>query len=118
MLEEAKTMIRVPNHDHIVNFKGISLDVEKCYVLLEFCSFGAINSFLRANSANFRTKLANGDCKEVALWCYQVADAMEFLVKNNIIHVSLLNIRIIQHSLFTHTQSHEMKIITYFSILA
>ena len=94
MLEEAKAMIRVPKHDHIVNFQGVSMDGEKVYLLLEFCSFGAIDDFLQKNSANFRAKLEHGDYKEVVSWCYQVADAMEFLVKNNIIHVSLLNIPI------------------------
>ena len=46
MLEEAKAMIRVAKHDHIVNFQGISIDGEKVYVLLEFCSFGAVDGFL------------------------------------------------------------------------
>ena len=94
MLEEAKAMIRVPKHDHIVNFQGISMEGDKVYLLLEFCSFGPVDSFLQKNSANFRTKLDHGDYNEVVSWCYQVADAMEFLVKNNIIHVSLLNIPI------------------------
>ena len=88
MLEEAKAMIRVPKHDHIVNFLGISVDGEKVYVLLEFCSFGAIDSFLQKNSETFRMKMERGNYKEVVSWCVQVADAMEFLVKNNIIHVS------------------------------
>ena len=81
-------MIRVAKHDHIVNFQGISMDGEKVYVLLEFCSFGAIDSFLQKNSENFRMKMEGGNYKEVVSWCHQVADAMEFLVKNNIIHVS------------------------------
>ena len=89
MLEEAKAMIRVAKHDHIVNFQGISMDGEKVYVLLEFCSFGAINSFLKSHSENFRMKLEHGNFKEVVSWCVQVADAMDFLVKNDIIHVSL-----------------------------
>ena len=88
MLEEAKAMIRVAKHDHIVNFQGISADGEKVYILLEFCSFGAIDSFLVKNSENFRMKMERGNYKEVVSWCVQVADAMEFLVKNNIIHVS------------------------------
>ena len=89
MLEEAKAMIRVTKHDHIVNFQGISMDGDKVYVLLEFCSFGAIDSYLKSNSENFRMKLEHGNFKEVVSWCVQVADAMDFLVKNDIIHVSL-----------------------------
>ena len=89
MLEEAKAMIRVAKHDHIVNFQGISMDGDKVYVLLEFCSFGAIDKFLKSHSENFRMKLEHGNFKEVVSWCVQVADAMAFLVKNDIIHVSL-----------------------------
>ena len=88
MLEEAKAMIRVAKHDNIVNFLGISMDGEKVYVLLEFCSFGSIDSFLEKNSENFRMKMECGNYKEVVSWFVQVADAMDFLVKNNIIHVS------------------------------
>ena len=90
MLEEAKAMIRVAKHDHIVNFLGISMDGEKVYVLLEFCSFGSIDSFLEKNSENFRMKMECGNYKEVVSWFVQVADAMDFLVKNNIIHVSTI----------------------------
>ena len=90
MLEEAKAMIRVSKHDHIVNFQGISMDGDKVYVLLEFCSFGSIDSFLEKNSENFRMKMECGNYKEVVSWIVQVADAMDFLVKNNIIHVSTI----------------------------
>ena len=90
MLEEAKAMIRVAKHDHIVNFLGISMDGEKVYVLLEFCSFGSIDSYLERNSENFRMKMECGNYKEVVSWFVQVADAMDFLVKNNIIHVSTI----------------------------
>ena len=90
MIEEAKAMIRVTNHDHIVNFYGISMNGENVYILLEFCSFGSIDSFLEKNSENFRLKMEHGNYKDVVSWCVQVADAMEFLVKNDIIHVSSL----------------------------
>ena len=93
MLEEAKAMIQVAKHDHIVNFQGISMDGEKVYVLLEFCSFGSIDSFLDKNSGNFRMKMECDNYKEVVSWFVQVADAMDFLVKNNIIHVSPLSPR-------------------------
>jgi len=65
------------------------MDGEKVYVLLEFCSFGSIDSFLEKNSENFRMKMESGNYKEVVSWFFQVADAMDFLVKNNIIHRDL-----------------------------
>ena len=89
IVEEAKAMIRVSKHDHIVNFQGISVQENKVYVLLEFCSFGTIDSFLRSHTTNFRTKLENQDFKQVVNWCVQVADGMEFLVSKGIIHVSI-----------------------------
>jgi serine/threonine protein kinase len=92
MLEEAKAMIRVAKHDNIVNFLGISMDGEKVYILQEFCSLGSIDSFLEKNSENFRMKMECGNYKEVVSWFVQVADAMDFLVKNNIIHVSTLEV--------------------------
>ena len=89
IVEEAKAMIRVSKHDHIVNFQGIAVQDNKVYVLLEFCSFGTIDSFLRSHTTNFRTKLENQDFKQVVNWCVQVADGMEFLVSKGIIHVSI-----------------------------
>ena len=90
MLEEAKAMLRVPTHDHIVNFQGISVNGKDVYILLEFCSSGTIASFLQTHSRNYSTKLESGDYEKVLTWCIQVADAMEFLVENNIIHVRYL----------------------------
>lgn len=89
MLEEAKAMIRVAKHDHIVNFQGISINANRVYVLLEFCSFGTIESFLQNHSEHYRTILENGVYSDVVGWFIEVADAMEFLVENNIIHVSI-----------------------------
>ena len=88
MLEEAKAMMWVAKHDHIVNFQGVSMQENKVYVLLEFCSFGSIDRFLRTHEENFRAKMECGSYKEVVKWCFQVANAMEFMVENNIIHVS------------------------------
>ena len=88
MVEEAKAMIRVSKHNHIVNFQGISLQGNKVYVLLEFCSFGSIDNFLQRNSIKFGAMLENQDFRQIVSWCKQVADGMEFLVAKGIIHVS------------------------------
>ena len=89
MLEEAKAMIRVSKHNHIVNFQGISVQGKRVYVLLEYCSFGSIDDFLQTNSANFRAKLEHQNFKQVVTWCRHVADGMEFLVAKGIIHVRI-----------------------------
>ena len=92
MLEEAKAMIKVPTHDHIVNFHGISVHEHQVYVLSEFCSVGSLDKYLRKHEENLTVKLERGVYEEVVDWCFQVADAMEFLAKpeNNIIHVRVL----------------------------
>ena len=87
MLEEAKAMIRVSQHDHIVNFQGISVQENQVYLLLEYCSFGPIDNYLQDYSEHYNFKLEHGSFKEIINWCIQVAEALEFLVKNNIIHV-------------------------------
>ena len=87
LLDEAKAMLRVPTHDHIVNFQGISINNEHAFLLLEFCAFGSIHKFLQLREGEFRIKLENQIYKELIRWASQVADAMDFLVKNDIIHV-------------------------------
>ena len=89
MLEEAKSMIKVSKHDHIVNFQGICVENDSVYLLLEFCSLGPIENFLQLHRKEMISKLENNDYKELIQWCGQVADGMEFLASKNIIHVSL-----------------------------
>ena len=89
MLEEAKSMIKVSKHDHIVNFQGVCLENDSVYLLLEFCSLGPIENFLQLHREEFISKLENNDSKELIQWCAQVADGMEFLSSKNIIHVSV-----------------------------
>ena len=92
MLEEALTMIQVPTHDHIVNFQGISVHENQLLVLLEFCSLGSLDKYLRKHKENLTVKLERGDYQEIVNWCIQVADGMEFLAnpENNIMHVIIL----------------------------
>ena len=88
MLDEAKAMIKVSKHDHIVNIQGISVYESCVYLLLEFCSNGAIEDYLQKNQKEFTKKLRDNTSKEIICWSKQVADAMGFLAKKDIIHVS------------------------------
>ena len=88
MLEEAKAMIKVSKHDHIVNFQGICLHNDAVYLLLELCAQGPIDNFLHRNANKMENKLVNHNYEELIQWCAQVADGMAFLAKKNIIHVS------------------------------
>ena len=85
MLEEAKAMIRVSKHDHIVNIQGVCNHKDSVYLLLEFCALGAIDDFLRKQS-----NLSNHNIQDITQWCRQVADGMGFLADKNIIHVSTI----------------------------
>ena len=91
MLEEAKAMIKVSKHDHIVNFQGICVHNDAVYLLLELCTKGPIDSFLQVQAKSIQSKLVNNDYEILIQWCAQVADGMGFLVKKNIIHVSTFN---------------------------
>ena len=87
MLDEAKAMLRVSQHNHIVNFQGISINEKQVYLLAEYCAFGPIDTFLYKYLDCYTLKLESGDYSEILKWCIQVAEALEFLVENNIIHV-------------------------------
>ena len=87
IIEEAKVMTRVLRYGHIVNFHGISVQGNKICALFEFCSMGDIDNFLRSQNEKFKYSLNCQDYKQVVSWCRQVADAMEFLVANDIIYV-------------------------------
>ena len=92
MLDEAKAMIRVSRHDHIVNFQGICVANDCVYLLLEYCTLGPINVYLKKHAREMNQKLRNQNFSELMGWCIQIADGMEFLVKENVIHVSLQNV--------------------------
>ena len=85
MLEEAKAMIRVSKHDHIVNIQGVCEHNDSVYLLLEFCSMGSIGDFLRKQNSTLNNQI---NIKDLIDWCTQVADGMEFLADKNIIHVN------------------------------
>ena len=92
LFEEAKAMIRVSKHDHIVNLQGICDSNDSVYLLLEFCALGPIDDFLKGHALEINSKLStNGGYENLIHWCIEVADGMEFLSKKNIIHVSPLS---------------------------
>ena len=102
MLDEAKAMIKVSKHDHIVNIQGISVYESCVYLLLEFCSNGAIEDYLQKNQKEFTKKLRDNTSREIICWSKQVADAMGFLAKKDIIHVSFSFFFFLSDSNFTY----------------
>ena len=91
MLEEAKAMIRVTKHEHIVNFQGIviSEDQERVFLLLEFCANGPIESYLQKNYMLYYQQLQVKNYNKFLDWCSEIAAGMDFLASQDVIHVSL-----------------------------
>ena len=87
MLDEAKAMIKVSKHDHIVNIQGLSVNEDSVYLLLEYCTNGPVDHFLQKHEKEFTTKLSDGSYSEMIYWGMQVSDAMAFLASKDIIHV-------------------------------
>lgn len=92
MLEEAKAMIRVTKHEHIVNFQGICIDGDRVYLLLEFCSNGSIQSYMWKKNEQFLEELKEQKFSTLLRWCVEVAKGMDFLASEHIIHVSKIGI--------------------------
>ena len=89
LLDEAKSMMRVSNHDHIVNIQGICVKNDVAYLLMEYCHSGCLYDYLQSNEENLRAKLhQQNDYSKFRNWICQVAEGMAFLAWNNIIHVS------------------------------
>ena len=89
LLDEAKAMMRVSKHDHIVNIQGICVKNDVAYLLMEYCASGCLYDYLQSNEENLRAKLhQQNDYSKFRNWICQVAEGMAFLAWNNIIHVS------------------------------
>ena len=88
MLQEAKAMIKVSKHDHIVNILGLSVNENTVYLLLEYCTNGSIEKYLRDHYQHYHEQLSQHFYDELINWSRQIADAMSFLASKDIIHVS------------------------------
>ena len=87
-----KSLVFGPGFNFFLNrsnhtVQGISINSDHVYLLLEFCAYGSINKFLQLKEVEFRIKLQKKSNRELICWSSQVADAMGFLAKNDIIHV-------------------------------
>ena len=90
LLDEAKAMMRVSNHDHIVNIQGICVKNDVAYLLMEYCHSGCLYDYLQSNEESLRTKLyQQNDFSKFRNWICQVAEGMAFLAWNNVIHVNI-----------------------------
>ncbi|CAG7827750.1 unnamed protein product [Allacma fusca] len=111
LLDELKIMIYLGQHDHVVNLKGACtqfLEEGRAYVMVEFCPFGSLESFLRKNRKNFCRQMFSGDyansCsptgdvkvnvqyfsgQTLSSWSHQIALGMQYLEEKKVIHGDL-----------------------------
>ncbi|CAG7724005.1 unnamed protein product [Allacma fusca] len=121
LLDELKIMIYLGKHDYIVELKGACtqfLHEGRAYVLVEFCSLGSIESFLRNNRYNFCDDSHAGDyangCgvrrgsvtvaqqfnrKDLIQWSVQILQGMQYLEEKKVIHGDLATRNILMQSL-------------------
>lgn len=46
MLHEIEILSLIGRHDNIIGFVGFTLDVEKMYLIFEYCSHGNLHNYL------------------------------------------------------------------------
>jgi mitogen-activated protein kinase kinase kinase 13 len=73
------------NHPNLVKFKGASFNGDQFYcIVMEFCPFGQLYTFLNSKKENFYLKPAL-----MIDWSKQIASGMQHLHLNKIIHRDL-----------------------------
>ena len=82
-------MTRITRNEHIVNLQGTSVHQNQIFLLLEFCAFGSVASFLKHNASYYRQCISNNDYEFLLRCCTQVASGMDFLVGKEVIHSDL-----------------------------
>lgn len=89
---ELKLMIHIGEHKNIVNLLGACTTGRKLYVILEFCPYGNLLTFLRSKRDMYNStwvKELYDPEKEFTLFdivgaAYQVAKGMEFLASRKV----------------------------------
>jgi mitogen-activated protein kinase kinase kinase 13 len=72
------------NHPNLVKFKGVSFNGEKVFcIIMEFCPFGQLYSYLSSKEST----LLKPD--QILDWSKQIANGMNYLHQNKIIHRDL-----------------------------
>ena len=92
---ELKLMIHSGEHKNIVNLLGACTTSRKLYVILEFCPYGNLLTFLRSKRDMYNStwvKELYDPEKEFTLFdivgaAYQVAKGMEFLASRKVIPI-------------------------------
>ncbi len=88
LLHEAKSMLRVPKHENIVQILAIICNEEQeVFLVMELCLNGSIKSYINEHRPYFWDCLQNSDYTTILGWALGVAQAMEFCVQKEVMHV-------------------------------
>ena len=94
-LVEIKIMSQVDPHMNLVNMIGAcTSDLQnngKMWLLLEFCPYGDIKTYLTKNKSNILSGSSSNPINSRCLlkWAYDIANGMKFLAENQIMHGDL-----------------------------
>ncbi|XP_035701631.1 tyrosine-protein kinase receptor torso [Folsomia candida] len=103
VLAEIKINLFVGRHKHIVEFLGFCITEirrGKVSIILELCENGSLLKYLRDHATQFEGRDAissSGNYENTTLfgnitlvrWCKEIAEGMEFLAGNNVLHGDL-----------------------------
>ncbi|GIY76894.1 fibroblast growth factor receptor 1 [Caerostris extrusa] len=93
MLHEIEILLLIGRHDNIIGFIGFTLDIEKMYLVFEYCMYGNLHNFLIRLKPQFlyminlppsqrpNTDLGRGYGLQLASYVLQVAKECETRVK-------------------------------------
>ncbi|XP_026762255.1 mitogen-activated protein kinase kinase kinase 12-like [Galleria mellonella] len=73
--------LRELKHPNIVRFRGVCMEPTRYGIVMEFCQYGSLFSYIHGGSRIVTTK--------VVKWANEIASAMQYLHKNKIIHRDL-----------------------------
>lgn len=73
------------NHENVIRFRGICLSPPLYYIIMEYCAYGSLYDLLkRRRESDSCTKAS-----QVFDWSKQIADGVEYLHSNKIVHRDL-----------------------------
>ncbi|KAF8767929.1 Tyrosine kinase receptor Cad96Ca like protein [Argiope bruennichi] len=98
MLHEIEILSLIGRHDNIIGFVGFTLDVEKMYLIFEYCSYGNLHNYLvtlKPELMHMRSlppserpsrDYGKGHALRLSSFIYQVAKGMEYISSLKLIH--------------------------------
>eukprot|EP00045_Choanoeca_perplexa_P007817 m.71964 g.71964 ORF g.71964 m.71964 type:complete len:715 (-) comp14231_c0_seq1:106-2250(-) len=84
-LREGETMLKIGNHDNLVQLLGVVISKKPMLMVLEYCQYGDLSDVLRA----CRRKKVAIHLGEQLYMCSQLARGMQFIASKHYVHMDL-----------------------------